>query len=154
MHAVSMAIKMMDSMNALAFVNFLLIKIFPTLIRQIFPPSKFCTIWYIINTFAVTKWYLLQWVQLQAFATPNKPSLKMWRLNILAVFTAHPKIAIIIISYVARGVTHSSQQTYDSHPKRRWVILSIVNLSLSDRQENHPLLYSYNFCTTYSYRYR
>ena len=33
-------------MNTLAFVNFLLIKIFPTLIRQNFPPSKFCAIRY------------------------------------------------------------------------------------------------------------
>ena len=31
-------------MNILAFVNFLLIKFFPNLIRQYFPPSKFCAI--------------------------------------------------------------------------------------------------------------
>ena len=31
-------------MNTLAFVNFLLIKIFSTLIRQNFPPSRFCAI--------------------------------------------------------------------------------------------------------------
>ena len=36
-------------MNTLAFVNFLLVKIFPTLIRQYFPPSKFCTIRYTIE---------------------------------------------------------------------------------------------------------
>ena len=34
-------------MTTLAFVNFLLVKIFPTLIRQNFLPSKFCTIRYI-----------------------------------------------------------------------------------------------------------
>ena len=33
-----------DKMNTLAFVNFLLIKIFPTLIHQNFPPSKLCAI--------------------------------------------------------------------------------------------------------------
>ena len=33
-------------MNTLEFVNFLIVKIFPTLIRQNFPPSKFCAIWY------------------------------------------------------------------------------------------------------------
>ena len=37
-----------DKMNTLAFVNFLLIKLFPTLIRQNFPPSKICAIRYII----------------------------------------------------------------------------------------------------------
>ena len=36
-----------DKMNTLAFVNFLLVKIFPTLICQYFPLSKFCTIRYI-----------------------------------------------------------------------------------------------------------
>ena len=34
-------------MNTLAFVNFLLVKIFPTLIRQYFPPSKFYAIRYL-----------------------------------------------------------------------------------------------------------
>ena len=34
-------------MNTLAFVNFLLIKIFPTLIHQYFPPLKFCAIRYV-----------------------------------------------------------------------------------------------------------
>ena len=33
-------------MNTLAFVNILLVKIFPTLIRQNFPPSKFYAIRY------------------------------------------------------------------------------------------------------------
>ena len=36
-------------MNTLAFVNFLLFKIFPTLIRQYFPTSKFCAIRYTIE---------------------------------------------------------------------------------------------------------
>ena len=31
-----------NKMNTLAFVNFLLVKLFPTLIRQKFPPSKIC----------------------------------------------------------------------------------------------------------------
>ena len=35
-----------DKMNTLAFVNFLFVKLFSTLIRQNFPPSKFCAIWY------------------------------------------------------------------------------------------------------------
>ena len=39
-----------DKMNTLAFVNFLLVKFFPTLIRQYFPPSKFCAIRYIVDT--------------------------------------------------------------------------------------------------------
>ena len=34
-----------DKMNTLAFVNFLLVKFFPTLIRRYFPPSKFCAIY-------------------------------------------------------------------------------------------------------------
>ena len=34
-------------MNTLAFVIFLLVKIFPTLIRQNFPPLKFCAIQYL-----------------------------------------------------------------------------------------------------------
>ena len=33
-----------DKMNTLAFVNFLLIKLFPTLIRQNFAPSKICAV--------------------------------------------------------------------------------------------------------------
>ena len=37
----------MNKMNTLAFVNFLLIKLFPTLIRQNFPLSKICAIRYI-----------------------------------------------------------------------------------------------------------
>ena len=40
-----------DKMNTLVFVNVLLLKIFPTLIRQYFPPLKFCAIWY---------WYYVQ----------------------------------------------------------------------------------------------
>ena len=36
-----------DKMNTLAFVNFLFVKIFPTLIiHQNFLPPKFCAIWY------------------------------------------------------------------------------------------------------------
>ena len=38
----------MNKMNTLAFVNFLLVKLFPTLIRQNFPPSKICAIRYSI----------------------------------------------------------------------------------------------------------
>ena len=38
----------MNKMNTLAFVNFLLVKLFPTLIRQNFPPSKICAIRYTI----------------------------------------------------------------------------------------------------------
>ena len=33
-------------MNTLAFINFLLVKLFPTLIRQNFPPSKCYAVWY------------------------------------------------------------------------------------------------------------
>ena len=36
-----------DKMKTLAFINILLVKIFPTLIRQYFPLSKFCAIWYV-----------------------------------------------------------------------------------------------------------
>ena len=36
----------MNKMNTLAFVNFLLVKLFPTLIQQNFPPSKFCAVRY------------------------------------------------------------------------------------------------------------
>ena len=36
----------MNKMNTLAFINFLLVKLFPTLIRQNFPPSKFCAVQY------------------------------------------------------------------------------------------------------------
>ena len=36
----------MNKMNTLAFVNFLLVKFFPTLICQNFPPSKICAIRY------------------------------------------------------------------------------------------------------------
>ena len=39
----------MNKMNTLAFVNFLLVKLFPTLIRQNFPPSKIYAIRYIIT---------------------------------------------------------------------------------------------------------
>ena len=35
-----------DKMNTLAFVKLLLVKFFPTLIRQKIPPSKFCAIRY------------------------------------------------------------------------------------------------------------
>ena len=35
-----------DKMNTLGFVNFLLVKLFPILIRQNFPLSKICAIWY------------------------------------------------------------------------------------------------------------
>ena len=34
-------------MNTLAFVNFLLVKLFPTLIRQNFPLSKICAVQYL-----------------------------------------------------------------------------------------------------------
>ena len=37
----------MNKMNTLAFVNFLLVKLFPTLIRQNFTPSKICAIQYV-----------------------------------------------------------------------------------------------------------
>ena len=36
----------MNKMNTLAFVNFLLVELFLTLIRQNFPPSKICAIRY------------------------------------------------------------------------------------------------------------
>ena len=36
----------MNKMNTLAFVNFLLVKLFPTLIRQNFPLSKICAVQY------------------------------------------------------------------------------------------------------------
>ena len=36
-------------MNTLAFVNFLLVRIFPSSIRQNFPPLKFCAIRYTIK---------------------------------------------------------------------------------------------------------
>ena len=39
----------MNKMNTLAFVNFLLVKLFPTLIRQNFPPSKICAIRYALQ---------------------------------------------------------------------------------------------------------
>ena len=37
-------------MNTLAFANFILIKLFPTLIRQNFPPSKICAVQYVNAT--------------------------------------------------------------------------------------------------------
>ena len=37
-----------NRMNILGFVNFLLTKIFPTVIHQNFPPSKFCAIRYLM----------------------------------------------------------------------------------------------------------
>ena len=40
-------------MNTLVFVNFLVVKIFPTLIRQYFPQSKFCAIRSVHNIFVV-----------------------------------------------------------------------------------------------------
>ena len=36
----------MNKMNTLVFINFLLVKLFPILIHQNFPPSKICTIRY------------------------------------------------------------------------------------------------------------
>ena len=39
-------------MNTLAFVNFLLVKLFPTLIRQYFPPSKFCAVRYVATPYS------------------------------------------------------------------------------------------------------
>ena len=44
-------------MNLLGLVSFLLVKLFQTMIRQNFPPSKFCTIWYaVIPIYFVDKW--------------------------------------------------------------------------------------------------
>ena len=40
----------MNKMNTLAFVKFLLVKLFPILIHQNFPPSKFCAVWYNLRT--------------------------------------------------------------------------------------------------------
>ena len=37
----------MNKMNTLAFVKFLLVKLFPTLIHQNFPPSKICAVRYV-----------------------------------------------------------------------------------------------------------
>ena len=36
----------MNKINTLAFVNFLLVKLFPTMIRQNFPPLKICAVRY------------------------------------------------------------------------------------------------------------
>ena len=39
----------MNKMNTLTFVNFLLVKLYSTLIRQNFPPSKICAVRYPLN---------------------------------------------------------------------------------------------------------
>ena len=55
---------------------------------------------------------------------PNKPSLQMWKSN-----TAHP-----IGTYVARDMTHSSQQPYiPSEKVSNLLVTSIASLSLSDK---------------------
>ena len=42
----------MNEMNTFAFVNFLLIKLFPTLIHQNFPLSKICAIRYVLFVYS------------------------------------------------------------------------------------------------------
>ena len=44
-------------MNTLAFINFLLVKIFPILIHQNFPQSKFCFIQYYSRHYCIVTWH-------------------------------------------------------------------------------------------------
>ena len=63
----------MNKMNTLAFVNSLLIKLFPTLIRQKFPSSKICTIQYVL--------YI---IQVKGFSWPYLISKDLVAYNIAA----------------------------------------------------------------------
>ena len=93
----------MNKINTLAFVNFLLVKLFPTLIRQNFPPSKICAIRYKNTT---TNTYFVENILYCTCTYYHFLQVIMYRLSVvcsnnnrLLLLLLHISIHIIFISF-------------------------------------------------------